>query len=94
MVDSIGSHHAGGVIHGVNGDVLVSDHGRDQNRPPQQPNPPVRPGGRGGGAGSLNRQANNMRGGRYGDGQTGHGLLGTRQSRRLMGVGRVEGHQL
>src|SRR5690349_21764462 len=68
VVDSIGSHRAGGVIHGVNGDVLVNDHGRDQNRPR-------------GGAGSLNRQANNMRGGRYGDGQTGHGLLGTRQSR-------------
>jgi hypothetical protein len=55
------AHRAGGVIHGVTGDVLVNDHGRDQNRPPQQPNTPVRPGGRGGGAGSLNRQANNMR---------------------------------
>ena len=36
VVDSIGSHHAGGVIHGVNGDVLVNDHGRGaagENRP-------------------------------------------------------------
>lgn len=75
-----------GVIHGVNGDVSIADHGDDQNRPAQPVHAKPKPVS----ASERARERNSLRGQAADQGglrEQSRGLLRNTGKRRLMGVG-------